>query len=115
MKKDDMVYFRHMLDHTYQIINSVKDKEYQQFYDDPYFRTSIVHWLQTIGEAARHVSEATQKIYPTIDWSKIIGMRHPIVHDYFNINYEIVWKVATTELPLLLTTLKKIIPPEEEK
>ncbi|MDP8240445.1 MAG: DUF86 domain-containing protein [Candidatus Hatepunaea meridiana] len=113
MKKDDMVYIGHMLDKAYTVIHNVKGKDYQEFYNDEFFRISITFWLQIIGEAARLVSEATRQAYPNIPWSDIVGMRHRIVHDYLNINFKIVWTVATDELPELVKELEKIVPIEE--
>jgi len=109
MKKDDLVYFGHMLDKAYKVVERIKGKEYQEFFDDELLRTSLVYWLQVIGEAAHHLSDTAQEIYPNIPLKRIIGMRHRIVHDYLNVDYEIVWKVATEELSTLILELEKIV------
>lgn len=59
--------------------------------------------ISTIGEAAAHVSEDFQLVHPEIPWHKLRGIRKHIVHvfDYEQIDYDIVWEVATSSLPEL--------------
>jgi uncharacterized protein with HEPN domain len=70
----------------------------------------VIHLLQTIGEASRKVGEAWRRDHPEIQWPKIVGMRNRIVHDYRNVNIDIVWDIATTEIPLLIAALTLLIP-----
>jgi len=58
--------------------------------------------LEIIGEAANRLSESFKIQHPEIEWRKIIGLRHRIVHDYFNIDVEIVWKIIQKDLPTCL-------------
>jgi uncharacterized protein with HEPN domain len=55
----------------------------------------------TVGEAARAVSEATKQRSPEIPWPRIIGMRNIIAHQYFGIDAEVVWNVVERDLPVL--------------
>ena len=59
--------------------------------------------ISTIGEAAAHVSEEFQAAHPEIPWAEMRGLRNRLVHvfDYEQINYDIIWDVATVELPNL--------------
>ena len=68
--------------------------------------------MQVIGEAARHVSPDLQRANPQIPWSRIIAMRHKVVHDYLHVDYDIVWDVVTADLPPFMADLEKIVPPE---
>jgi uncharacterized protein with HEPN domain len=47
-----------------------------------------------------------------VPWIQIIGMRHKIVHDYMNVDYDIVWEVVRSDLPVLVAVLRKAVPPE---
>jgi uncharacterized protein with HEPN domain len=55
-----------------------------------------------IGEAARRVSPEIQRSHPEIPWSAIIGMRHKVVHDYLEVDEDIVWDVVTADLPSIV-------------
>jgi uncharacterized protein with HEPN domain len=83
------------------------------FDGDENLRLALAHLVQTMGEAARHVSAEFQESNSSIPWSKIVGMRHRVVHDYMHVDYDIVWDVVTRELPSLIGLLSKIVPENE--
>lgn len=68
------------------------------FTGDELFQVWVVRHLQIIGEAASRVSIETQNQYPDIPWKKMIGMRHVLVHGYFEIDVDIVWSVIEKDL-----------------
>lgn len=69
------------------------------FERDELIQTWVVHHLQIIGEATRHLSSALTAKHPEIPWSRIIGMRNILVHDYFSIDIEAVWQAVERDLP----------------
>jgi len=72
-------------------------------------KSALVREVEVIGEAANHVSEATRALAPEIDWGKNIGMRNRLIHDYTNINLDVLWDVITYQLPPLITELNRLI------
>jgi len=110
MQKDDMVYVGHMLDTARRIVEKVADKSRAEFDADDNLRLALTHLIQTFGEAARRVSPACQQAHPDVPWKKIVGMRHKVVHDYLHTDFDIVWDVATVNLPPLVAELEKIVP-----
>jgi uncharacterized protein with HEPN domain len=66
--------------------------------------------IQTIGESARRVSSKFLAAHPEIPWSQIVGIRHKVVHDYMHVDFDIVWAVATIDLPPLIAQLKALAP-----
>jgi uncharacterized protein with HEPN domain len=79
------------------------------FVDDELIQSWIVRHLQIIGEAARALPDEIKKATPQVPWSKIIGMRHILVHDYFYIDAEVVWEVIEKDLPLLRDEIEKLV------
>ena len=112
MQKDDLVYVGHMLDTARSIVSKAATKSRAEFDANEDLRLALAHLIQTLGEAARRVSPAFQQDCPELPWKQIIGMRHKVVHDYLHINYDIVWAVATADLPPLVAELEKILPPD---
>jgi uncharacterized protein with HEPN domain len=110
MQKDDLVYVGHMLDTARTIVAKTSGISRSTFDGDENLRIAVAHLIQNIGESARRVSQAFQQAHPEIPWSKIIAMRHKVVHDYLEINYDIVWRVATENLPPLVAKLEKLVP-----
>ncbi len=81
-----------------------KDRE---AYDaDETLRLALAHLVQVIGEAARRVSPELQEGQPQIPWSDIMGMRHKIVHDYMDVEDDVLWSVVTSDLPDLIHHLE---------
>jgi uncharacterized protein with HEPN domain len=70
----------------------------QSFEADELFQVWVVRHLQIIGEAASRITEETQSRFPEIPWGKMIGMRHVLVHGYFDIDLDIVWSVIENDL-----------------
>jgi len=82
------------------------------FEADELFQNWIVHHLQVIGEAARSLSSDLREENKDIPWAKIIGMRHILVHRYFEIDQDLVWSVVVGDLPQLKQRVEAIL---EEK
>lgn len=62
-----------------------------------------------IGEAARKVSDEFRMDHPEIPWSDAMGIRHKVVHDYFEVSYTVLWSVIREELPGLAEALERLL------
>ena len=74
---------------------------------------AVIKALETIGEAAARVSEATRTGHQEIPWREIIGMRHRLVHDYSDVALDKVWETVQNDLPSLIAKLEALVPPRE--
>src|SRR5574341_1365498 len=74
---------------------------------------AVVKAIEIIGEAASRVSPETHDALSGIQWPEIIGMRHRVVHDYANVDYDIVWRVVTADLETLIGELDKVLSSED--
>ncbi|MEW6236589.1 MAG: DUF86 domain-containing protein [Candidatus Omnitrophota bacterium] len=71
--------------------------------------SNAVTWnLEIIGEAANRMPDSFLEQYPMIEWRKIIGLRHRIVHEYFGIDSMLVWRIIQNDLPNLKSSLQSI-------
>lgn len=112
MLNDDWVYVGHMFDMSQQALEISSSKDKEVYDQDVTLRLALTHLVQMIGEAAQHVSNPFREAHLEIPWREIIGMRHRIVHDYLNVDEDVVWQVVQDDLPRLSATLKRIIPSE---
>lgn len=113
MSKDDSVYVGQMFDLAKKVSTFLTDKDRNDFDQDEPLRIAIAHLLQTIGEAARRVSPAYQEAHNEIYWKAIIGMRNKVVHDYMDINDDIVWETAMSSIPDLIAQLQPLVDETE--
>jgi uncharacterized protein with HEPN domain len=111
-RRGDLLYFGHMLDAAKGIQARVVGRTRAEFDASEDLQIILTHLLQVIGEAARNVPDETRLANPEIAWIEIVGMRHRIVHNYTDINLNVVWKAATEHVPLLIAALENITPPE---
>jgi uncharacterized protein with HEPN domain len=70
---------------------------------------AVVRNFEIIGEASKNIPDEIQKKNPDIPWKKMVGLRNLISHEYFGIDYEMIWQIATVDLPKNISDLKKII------
>jgi uncharacterized protein with HEPN domain len=83
-----------------------------EFIANVQLQDSVIRRLLVIAEAARRVSDNTRQSLPNISWQEINGMRNRLVHDYDDVNLNIVWNVVQFEIPPLIEGLKSKISPE---
>ena len=74
---------------------------------------ALSHAVQIIGEAANQISDTAREAAPDIPWVLIINMRHRIVHDYYRIDLDVLWRTVREELPDLIARIEPLVPPEE--
>jgi uncharacterized protein with HEPN domain len=77
---------------------------------DEMLQFAVVHAVQIIGEAARHVSPVFRDAHPEIPWVAISTMRHRLVHEYMKVDLDIVWNVLHQHVPDLIRLLEPLIP-----
>ena len=113
MQKEDWVYVGHMLDISEKALHLARGKDRQDYNSEEALRYALAHLIQIIGEAARHVSKNFCDAHPLIPWKAIVGMRHKVVHDYMDVDEDVVWDTVVNELPPLVRELQKINPPNK--
>jgi len=69
---------------------------------------ALVKDIEIIGEAAYRISPATRESLPDVPWKDIIGMRHRLVHAYFDINLDVLWRTVTDDRPPLSAELERV-------
>ena len=102
----DRIRMRHMLDAARQALSFAQGRTRSDLDADAMFRRAVTHCIQEIGEAASQVGEATRDTVPQLPWRQVVGMRHNLVHVYFNIKHEAVWQVLSQDLQPLVEALE---------
>jgi len=92
-----------------RIISYTKDLTYEEFVNRTMVQDAVLRNLQVIGEATKKVSPSLCNANSDIPWREMAGTRDKIVHEYFGINYRIVWEVAHWDLPQILPQLEVIL------
>lgn len=101
MVNRDLARLYHMLDCAKTILKFAEMKKRQDLDLDRFFASAIVREFEVMGEAASAISIETRSRFPQITWKGVIGMRNQLIHAYFDIDHDIVWKTIQSALPEL--------------
>jgi uncharacterized protein with HEPN domain len=107
---------RTVRDYLHDILDTIKSCErfiegmdFDQFVSDEKTTFAVRHALEIIGEAVKHIPEEVKKEYPSVPWRKIAGTRDVIIHAYFGVDLNVIWKTANESLPELKSDIEKIL------
>ena len=105
--RNDISYVRHILDCVDNIRNFVKGRTYSDFQSDLMLQSAVLHQFMILGEAAGQISNKFQDEHPSIHWRTMIGMRNKLIHHYFGVDLDEVWKTVRDDLPELELLFEK--------
>lgn len=72
-------------------------------------RDAIIRQLELVGEASKHLSEAARAKSPEIPWRQGCGLRDVLIHEYFGVNFQAVWRVVEADLPVLRAAVERLL------
>ena len=109
MKRDDNVYLLHILDAISMIEEYTQGMSENEFLSHSMAHDAVVRQIEIIGGAARNISDEFKENNSKLPWNKMTAIRNKIIHEYFNINYALVWDTIQDDLPLLKKSIKKLL------
>jgi len=109
MSKQPDEYIKHILKEIDYLTSEAINITLVDLVKDETKMRAFARSLEIIGEAAKKIPKDFKESKPDIDWKAMAGMRDRLVHEYFGVDYEIVWDVITNELPGLKLRLKPLI------
>lgn len=109
MPPEDLTRIEHMIEAAESACAFVAGRQREDLDNDQMLAFAVVRAIEIVGEAASKVGLPTRQITSAIPWQMIISMRNRVVHAYFEIDHDVVWKTATEELPELLPVLRSLL------
>lgn len=98
-----------ILEMSLEIEDFTKSMTFIDFQNDRRTIKAVLYNLAIIGEAAGSLLPEIEILYPEIPWIDIRGIRNIVVHEYFRVNLEIIWKTIQTDLPPLVKQLREVM------
>ena len=107
-KRDTDLLISDMLECCFLIFEYTKGMHYADFVNDRKTIDAVIRNFEVLGEAAKRIPENMQLANSQIDWRRISDFRNLLIHEYFGINYAIVWKITEDYLPDVYKLLNEL-------
>jgi uncharacterized protein with HEPN domain len=91
-----------------RVAEYVKGMSFEDFSKDQKTIDAVARNLEIMGEAANRLPGEFKEVHSDIEWFKVVGLRHRIVHDYFGVDLQIIWQIVRKDLPELRVNLSRI-------
>lgn len=98
-----------ILEAAVRIQRYVEGKDLEAFRADDLLLDAVSRCFGIIGEAATHVPREVADAHPEVPWAEMRGMRNVVVHEYFGVTDETLWKTATEDLPTIMEPLRRLL------
>lgn len=108
-ERDLHLYLADILDSGSAIMEFVKGLSFEEFCNDRKTYSAVIREFEIIGEASGKIPDELKIGYSDVEWQDIKDFRNLLIHEYFGVDLEIVWKIIQDDLPVLMDTVKKII------
>jgi uncharacterized protein with HEPN domain len=103
-----LAYLQHVRDALRAVLEYTADGR-DAFFASRMMQNAVVRNLEIVGEAVKGLDTETRARVPHVPWRRIAGMRDVLIHHYFGVDPEVVWRVVEVEGPSLLTVVDELI------
>jgi uncharacterized protein with HEPN domain len=107
--KDPKIFLLHILESINEIERNVKNLSKDKFFELTTIQDAIVRRLEIIGEAVKNLPDSFKKRYPEIPWKKIAGLRDVLIHEYFGVDLDLVWKIINKDILKLKKQIERLL------
>lgn len=104
---------KHILDEIRFVLHSTNAKTRDELIENEILKRAVIRSLEIIGEATKKIDPDFKLLHPQIDWRGMAGTRDKLIHDYFGVNYIIVWDIIENELPSLNDFIEELLSLEK--
>ena len=109
MKKDPVIFIKHILESIKNIESFSLGLSKSEFEENRMKQSAIIRELEIIGEAAKNLPVEFTAKHPHVEWNRIAGTRDKLAHHYFGVDLNVIWDIIKYDLPELKTKVQKIL------
>ena len=109
MKRNYGLYLKDILECIDRIEEFIAGMDFDQFVEDDKTTSAVIRKIEVIGEATKNLPTELRDKYPEVPWTDMARMRDKIIHFYFGVDHEIIWRVAKERLPEIRPLIERIL------
>jgi uncharacterized protein with HEPN domain len=109
-QREGDIRLRHMLDYSREAAALVAGRTREDLDTDRTLNLALVRLLEIVGEAASRTTDEERLRYPSIPWNQIVGLRNRLIHGYDSVDFDVLWGIASVDLPKLVAELERPLP-----
>ncbi|MCX6303582.1 MAG: DUF86 domain-containing protein [Bacteroidetes bacterium] len=106
--KDDTIYLEHIENNLKRIISYASGITKEVFLENIQLQDAGIRQIEIMGEATKRISETFKEKHPEVPWKDMAGMRDKLIHDYLDVDLNIVYQTVAVDIPTLLPIIEKI-------
>jgi uncharacterized protein with HEPN domain len=106
---NDRERLKHMLEAGRDAVQIAQGRQRSDLDTDIMLRHALAHCVEVVGEAAARVTDLGRSRVPDLPWPRMVGMRHILVHSYYQIDHDAVWRVVIEHIPGMITLLEQCL------
>ena len=107
--RDLRLYFNDILAAMIAAQDFINGMDFNDFLEDDKTNSAVIRKLEIIGEATKHIPDSIRQEYTQVPWRQIAGMRDKLIHDYFGVDYTLVWVTIKDLIPPLQPIIQQIL------
>lgn len=107
--KSNEVFLRHVLDEITFLLEHTRSLSFDDLMEDAVLQRACARSFEIMGEAVKNLSSDFRRKHKEVDWKNVAGMRDKLIHQYFGVNWNILWNVIKEKLPGVQIHLEKIL------
>jgi len=108
-KREYRDYLNDILSSINEVESFIEGMTYKDFFKDRKTKNAVIRSIEVIGEATKQIPKSVRDKNRSIPWKKMAGMRDKVIHEYFGVDYETVWKTAKKQIPKLKNKIANLL------
>jgi len=108
-ERDIRLYLADIVDSGNAITEFVKGLSFEEFCKDRKTLSAVIREFEVIGEAVGNLSDELKRRRSDVEWQDIKDFRNLLIHEYFGVDLEIVWKILRDDLPVLMDAVRAMM------